>query len=205
MNKIVINHIEKVFVTSDCATIVQELQVEHPAANVVVQAAGMQEKEIGDGSNLVVMFAGELMKKAEELIGMGLHPSQIVSGYKKASIACLNLLENLKVDTNFDVNSEDDLAQAVRTAVCSKFFGHEEFISGLVARACMNVMPENKLEFLVDNVRTVKILGSNVLDSKVVNGMVLYFRSKTNTRSVTNGKVLVMTTNIGLREMDGTQ
>merc|ERR550539_811025 len=85
MNKIVINHIEKVFVTSDCATIVQELQVEHPAANVVVQAAGMQEKEIGDGSNLVVMFAGELLKKAEELLGMGLHPSDIVMGYDKAS------------------------------------------------------------------------------------------------------------------------
>ena len=64
MNKIIINHIEKVFVTSDCATIVQELRVEHPAANVVVQAAGMQEREIGDGSNFVVIFSG---KKKETL------------------------------------------------------------------------------------------------------------------------------------------
>jgi len=205
MNKIVINHIEQVFVTSDCATIVQELVVEHPAANVVVQAAGMQEKEIGDGSNLVVMFAGELMKKAEELIGMGLHPSQIVAGYKKASVACLNLLETLKVDRTFDVRNVEHLAQAAKTSVASKFFGNEDFIAGLVAEACHNVMPENQLEFLVDNVRTCKILGSNVLDSKVVNGMVLYFRSKTNTKAVENGKVLVMTTNIGLREMDGTQ
>merc|ERR1719361_906639 len=205
MNKIVINHIEKVFVTSDCATIVQELVVEHPAANVVVQAAGMQEKEIGDGSNLVVMFSGELMKKAEELIGMGLHPSQIVSGYKKASIACLNLLETLKIDREFNVRNEQDLAQAVKTAVASKCYGQEDFLSDLVSQACLNVMPENELEFLVDNVRTVKILGSNVRDSKVVNGMVLYFRSKTNVRKVENGKVLVMCTNIGLREMDGTQ
>lgn len=205
MNKIVINHIEKVFVTSDCATIVQELVVEHPAASVVVQAAGMQEKEIGDGSNLVVMFAGELMKKAEELIGMGLHPSQIVAGYKKASIACLNLLETLKIDREFNVRNETDLAQAVKTAVASKCYGQEDFLSDLVSQACLNVMPENELEFLVDNVRTVKILGSNVRDSKVVNGMVLYFRSKTNVRKVENGKVLVMCTNIGLREMDGTQ
>jgi len=205
MNKIVINHIEKVFVTSDCATIVQELVVEHPAASVVVQAAGMQEKEIGDGSNLVVMFAGELMKKAEELIGMGLHPSQIVAGYKKASIACLNLLETLKIDREFNVRNEQDLAQAVKTAVASKCYGQEDFLSALVSEACLNVMPENELEFLVDNVRTVKILGSNVRDSKVVNGMVLYFRSKTNVRKVENGKVLVMCTNIGLREMDGTQ
>merc|ERR1719461_1851761 len=92
MNKIVINHIEKVFVTSDAATIVQELVVEHPAANVVVQASGMQEREIGDGSNLVVVFAGELLKKAEELIGMGLHPSDIVRGYDKAIKKALDYL-----------------------------------------------------------------------------------------------------------------
>merc|ERR1719362_955153 len=103
MNKIVINHIEKVFVTSDCATIVQELQVEHPAANVVVQAAGMQEKEIGDGSNLVVMFAGELMKKAEELLGMGLHPSDIVAGYDKAIKKALDFLSALSTKREVDL------------------------------------------------------------------------------------------------------
>merc|ERR1719499_1916184 len=85
MNKIVINHIEQVSVTSDAGTIVEELSVEHPAANVVVQAAGMQQAEIGDGSNLVVVLSGELLKKAEALIGMGIHPSDIVAGYDKAS------------------------------------------------------------------------------------------------------------------------
>merc|ERR1719216_838854 len=103
MNKIVINHIEKVFVTSDCATIVQQLRVEHPAANVVVQAAAMQEREIGDGSNFVVIFAGELLKKAEELIGMGLHPSDIVAGYDKASRKALEYLETLTVESNFNL------------------------------------------------------------------------------------------------------
>merc|ERR1719361_642388 len=95
MNKIVINHIEKVFVTSDCATIVQELRVEHPAANVVVQAAAMQEREIGDGSNFVVIFSGELLKKAEGLIEIGLHPSDIVIGYDKAARKALEYLETL--------------------------------------------------------------------------------------------------------------
>merc|ERR1719163_2629729 len=59
MNKIVINHIEKVYVTSDCATIVEQLAVEHPAANILVHASKMQEKEIGDGSSLVVIFCSE--------------------------------------------------------------------------------------------------------------------------------------------------
>lgn len=205
MNKIVINHIEKVYVTSDCATIVQELQVEHPAANVVVQAAGMQEKEIGDGSNLVVMFAGELLKKAEELLGMGLHPSDIVSGYDKASKKALEYLSTMTVDADFNLKDVNDLAQACRTAIASKCFGHEDFLSLKVAEASLISMPENPLNFLVDNIRTVKILGSNVRSTEVVNGMVLYFRSKTNTKKVEKAKVLVLATNLGLREMDSTQ
>merc|ERR1719361_2590460 len=205
MNKIVINHIEKVYVTSDCATIVQELQVEHPAANVVVQAAGMQEKEIGDGSNLVVMFVGELLKKAEELLGMGLHPSDIVTGYDKASKKALEYLSTLTVEANFDLKDVNDLAQACRTAISSKCFGHEDFLSLKVAEACLISMPENPLNFLVDNIRTVKILGSNVRSTEVVNGMVLHFRTKTNTKRVEKGQVLVLATNLGLREMDSTQ
>merc|ERR1719270_1659035 len=117
MNKIVINHIEKVFVTSDCATIVQELRVEHPAANVVVQAAAMQEREIGDGSNFVVILCGELLKKAEELIGMGLHPSDIVSGYDKAIKKALAYLEELTVPVSYDPMNTEDLAQACRTSI----------------------------------------------------------------------------------------
>jgi len=204
MNKIVINHIEKVFVTSDCATIVQELRVEHPAANVVVQAAGMQEREIGDGSNFVVIFSGELLKKAEELIGMGLHPSDIVSGYDKAIKRCLSYLETLTCEVTFDLSNPDDLAQACRTSISSKCFGTEEFLSKQVAAACQIAMPENPLEFLVDNIRFCKILGSSVNQTHVVNGMVLHYRSKTSTRSVANAKVLVLTTNVGLREMDAT-
>lgn len=205
MNKIVINHIEKVYVTSDCATIVEQLRVEHPAANVIVQAASMQEKEIGDGSNFVVIFSGELLKKAEDMIGQGLHPSDIVSGYDKAIKKCLQYLETLKVDLEFDLNSVEQLARACRTSVASKAFGMEDFISNKVAEACMIAMPENPLEFLVDNVRTVKILGSAVQNTTVVNGMVLQFKSKTNIKKVENCNVLVMTTNVGLREMDVSQ
>merc|ERR1719330_752772 len=205
MNKIVINHIEKVFVTSDAATIVQELVVEHPAANVVVQAAGMQEREIGDGSNLVVVFAGELLKKAEQLIGLGLHPSDIVQGYDKASKKALDLIGGLTIKTDFSLRSVEDLAQACKTAIASKIFGHEDYLSQVVAKACMISMPENPLEFQVDNVRTIQILGSSTNATHVVNGMVLYYRSKTNTKAVENAKVLVLTTNVGLREMDATQ
>jgi len=206
MNKVIINHIEKVYVTSDAASIVSELEVEHPAANVVVQAAGMQQKEIGDGSNLVVVFAGELMKKAEELIGIGLHPSDIVQGYDKAINKCLDYLSAMAVKREqIDYYSADDLAQAVRTAAASKFFGMEDYISKLVGESCSKVMPENPLDFQVDNVRTFQILGSNLYDSHVVNGLLFYGLNRGHVKKVENCKVLVMNTSIGLREMDATQ
>ena len=84
MNKMVINHLDKLFVTNDAATIVNELEVQHPAAKILVLAGKSQQEEIGDGANLTISFAGELLQNAEELIRMGLHPSEIISGYTKA-------------------------------------------------------------------------------------------------------------------------
>lgn len=80
----VINHLDKLFVTNDAATIVNELEVQHPAAKLLVLAGKAQQEEIGDGANLTVSFAGELLQNAEELIRMGLHPSEIIVGYTKA-------------------------------------------------------------------------------------------------------------------------
>lgn len=68
MNKMVINHLEKLFVTSDAATIIKELDVEHPAAKLLVLASEMQEAEVGDGTNFVIIFAGALLEAAEELL-----------------------------------------------------------------------------------------------------------------------------------------
>lgn len=80
----VINHLDKLFVTNDAATIVNELEVQHPAAKILVLAGKAQQEEIGDGANLCISFAGELLQNAEELIRMGLHPSEIIIGYSKA-------------------------------------------------------------------------------------------------------------------------
>lgn len=80
MNKMVVNHLGKLFVTSDAATIVRELNVIHPAAKLVIMASDTQEREVGDGTGLVVAFAGELLEQAENLLRMGLHTSEIVQG-----------------------------------------------------------------------------------------------------------------------------
>lgn len=84
LNKMVINHIEKLFVTSDAATIMNQLEVQHPAAKMMVMASQMQEQEVGDGTNFVVLFIGSLLEEAAELIKMGLKPIEIVEGYELA-------------------------------------------------------------------------------------------------------------------------
>lgn len=108
MNKIVINHLDKVFVTSDAATIIKEVDVHHPAAKMISMAAKMQENEAGDGTNLVISLAGELMANAESLLKMGLHPSEILIGYEKGGYKALEILEGLettKIENLRDIDS----------------------------------------------------------------------------------------------------
>lgn len=94
-NKIVINHLQKMILTSDAATILRELDVVHPAAKLLVMASQQQDAEMGDGTNLVIVLAGELLKKAEELIRLGLKTSDITQGYEKAQNFALKTLEGM--------------------------------------------------------------------------------------------------------------
>merc|ERR1719183_2026017 len=123
MNKMVINHLDKLFVTSDAATIVGELEVAHPAAKMVVMAAKMQEQEIGDGTNFVVSFAGELLKVSEELIRIGLHPTEIVTGFSKAYAKTAELMEGMVAHTLADVRDEKALTGALTSVLAAKQYG----------------------------------------------------------------------------------
>ncbi|KAK3923082.1 T-complex protein 1 subunit theta [Frankliniella fusca] len=171
MNKMVINHIEKLFVTSDAGTIIRELDVEHPAAKLMVLAAQMMEQEVGDGTNFVIILCGALLEGAEELLRMGLTPSEISEGFELALEKALEVLPSLVVDKVEDVRSETQVMKALRTAIMSKQYGQEDFISQLIGKACISVLPEGG-SFNVDNVRVCKILGSGLNNSSVVHGMV---------------------------------
>lgn len=100
---------DKLFVTSDAATIIREVEVNHPAARMIAMAAKMQESEAGDGTNFVISFAGELMQQAESLIKMGLHPSEILIGYEKGAKYALELLEGMSCYTIEKINDREDL------------------------------------------------------------------------------------------------
>lgn len=171
-NKIIINHLQKMILTSDAATILRELDVVHPAAKLLVMASQQQEAEMGDATNLVIVLAGELLKKAEDLLRMGLKTADIVTGYERAQTFALEALEEMAVDKVEDIRSQDELSKAIRTVVASKQNGNEDVLANLVAEAVLSVMPKNPVNFNVDNVRVVKIMGGSLDQSRVVKGMV---------------------------------
>ncbi|KAL6509120.1 T-complex protein 1 subunit theta [Orobanche gracilis] len=175
MNKMVINHLDKLFVTNDAATIVNELEVQHPAAKILVLAGKAQQEEIGDGANLTISFAGELLQHAEELIRMGLHPSEIIVGYTKAIKKTLQILEELVEEGSgsMNVRDRDEVISRMRSPVASKQFGQEDTLCPLIAEACIQVCPTNPANFNVDNVRVAKLLGGGLHNSTVVRGLVL--------------------------------
>lgn len=175
MNKMVINHLDKLFVTNDAATIVNELEVQHPAAKLLVLAGKAQQEEIGDGTNLVISLSGELLQGAEDLIRLGLHPSEIIGGYTKASLKVMELLGEVveQGSDKMDVRNKEQAIQRMISAVGSKQWGQEGVLCSLIADACIQVCPNNPVNFNVDNVRVAKIVGGGLHDCSVVRGMVL--------------------------------
>ena len=169
----VVNHIDKTFVTSDAATILKELEIQHPAAKMLQMACKMQEEECGDATNFTVTFAGELLSHAENLIRMGLHPSQIVLGYEQASkkaIELINQLESFKVE---DIRNLEQVIRALKSTISAKIPQYDDFFANLVAKACINSLPDVPTRFDIDNIRVVHILGSSIDDSTLMSGMVV--------------------------------
>merc|ERR1719163_615667 len=122
MNKLIVNHIGKHFVTSDTSTMVTELDVMHPAAK-------SQEQECGDGTNLVISFGGELLAKAEELLKEGIHATDILKGYEMARDKVLEFIEDSRCWSVTDITNKDQLTVAIKTAISSKHVGMEDFLS----------------------------------------------------------------------------
>ncbi|KAG5546984.1 hypothetical protein RHGRI_012872 [Rhododendron griersonianum] len=193
MNKMVINHLDKLFVTNDAATIVNELEVQHPAAKILVLAGKAQQEEIGDGANLTVSFAGELLQNAEELIRMGLHPSEIIIGYTKAINKTIEILDELveKGSEKMDVRIKEEVIKRMKAAVASKQFGQEDILCSLIADACIQVCPKNPANFNVDNVRVAKLLGGGLHNCTIVRGMVLKTDAVGSIKRVEKAKVAV--------------
>jgi T-complex protein 1 subunit theta len=188
--------------TNDAATILRELDVVHPAAKLLVMASQQQEAEMGDATNMVIVFAGELLKKAEELIRMGLKTSDIVQGYERAGDFALKELEELEVDRVEDIKNSAELAKALRTVIAAKQSGSEDGLSRMVAEAVLAVLPKNPANFNVDNIRVVKIMGGSIEQSRVVKGMVFGREPEGTTKKATKSKVGVFSCPIDISQTE---
>lgn len=202
MRKMIINHLDKIFVTSDAATILKESEVNHPAAKMISMAARMQEQEYGDGTNLVITLAGELLAQAESLIKMGLHPSQIVLGYEQALKKTLELLEKMPVTELSDYKSVTEVSKFLRSCIGSKLSGYEEFFTKIISEACVKSLPPTARNFEVEFVRVAKLLGSNVFDSFVIGGLLIPRGSETSIHKVVNPKIAVYSCPFDPQESD---
>lgn len=203
-NKMIVNHLGRMFVTSDAATIIREMEVVHPAAKLLVFASQQQEAEMGDGTNMVLILAGELLRKAEGLISLGLHPTEIVQGFAMACERALKELESLSIATLSSPPTQESLALALRPTLASKQYGSENILAPLVAQAVHLVLPakDSLRDLSVDNVRVVKILGGSLSQSRVVRGMVLGRVPEGSVTSAKAAKVAVFSCGIDIAQTE---
>jgi T-complex protein 1 subunit theta len=174
MNKLIINHLDKVFLTKDTGVMCKELDINHPAAKLIVNASKMQENEQGDNTNFVLTFAGEALNLAGQLIKAGNHPSDILIGYERAWNKTLELLDEAPKYTVNDLRNHEEVTKIIKAAIGSKTLqSQEQILSTLIAQACINVVPSKAEDINVENVRVAKILGGSLVDSTVIKGLVV--------------------------------
>lgn len=201
-NKIVVNHLQKIFLTSDAGTILRELDIVHPVVKVIVMASQQQEAEMGDASNLVVVLAGELLNQAEELVRIGMSTSEIVQGYElalKYAIAALDKQQTVEVE---DITNKKQLARVLEPVIAAKQNGTEDLLADMVADAVSYVIPKDPKKFSVDNVRVVKIMGSSIESSMVIKGMVFNSEPEGSVKRATNAKVAVFTAPVDISQTE---
>ncbi|QDZ23945.1 subunit theta of T-complex protein 1 [Chloropicon primus] len=193
LNKIIVNHLNKVYITSDAGTILTELEVQHPAAKLLVHAVKAQQQEVGDGANMVMSISGEMLSKAEALLRDGLHPTEVAEGYSKAAKKALELLKDLCIEDTKDLDFSDvgSVAERLKGALKSKQNGYEDYLAPLVAQACVDICPDNRQNFNVDNVRVSKLVGGFVDQSEIIQGIVVRRKCEGTVSCVENAPVAV--------------
>ncbi|KAK2147021.1 hypothetical protein LSH36_573g02006 [Paralvinella palmiformis] len=200
-NKMVINHLDKLFVTNDAATILRELEVQHPAAKMLVMASHQQEQECGDGTNMVLVFAGALLKAAEDLISMGLSVTEIIDGYEQGCKKALDILGDLVIGEVKDMSKKEEVLKPIRASVMSKQYGNEDFLASIITDACLSIY-KGKYAFNVDNVRVSKIVGQGVHNSTVLHGMVFKRHVEGDVSKVTDAKLAIYTCPLDLLQTE---
>ena len=175
MDKMLVDSVGDVVITNDGVTILKEMDVQHPAAKMLVEVAKTQDAEVGDGTTTSVILAGELLKKATDLIDANVHPTIITAGYRLANEKAQEVLKNVSMKVSID---DDDLLKLIaQTAMISKQVNSsKEYFSNMVVDAVKTVVDKDKDgKYTVDlkNIQTVKKAGAKMEESYIVKGLII--------------------------------
>jgi len=172
MDKMLVDSTGNITITNDGVTILREMEIEHPAAKMMVDIAKTQENEAGDGTTTAVMLAGKLLENAEKLLDMKIHPTVIIKGYTLAAKEAEKLLNELAIKVT---HAQDDVLRYIAmTAVTGKGAESEkEKLADIVVRAVKRVYDNNKKELSLEDIKIEKNKGQGVEDSELIEGIVL--------------------------------
>ncbi|MEM2287825.1 MAG: thermosome subunit beta [Sulfolobales archaeon] len=174
MDKMLVDTIGDVTITNDGATILDKMDVQHPTAKMLVQIAKGQDEEVGDGTKTSVIFAGELLKAAEELLLKNVHPTVIVNGYKKALEEASRYANEIAED--IDPQNFELLKKIASTALTSKaVHGVKDHFAEIAVKAVQQVVEERggRKYVDIDNIQIIKKHGGSLADTKLVYGIIL--------------------------------
>ncbi|MFA6974275.1 MAG: thermosome subunit alpha, partial [Parcubacteria group bacterium] len=170
MDKMLVSPTNDIIITNDGVTILEEMQIEHPAAKMMVEIARTQETEVGDGTTTAVMIAGKLLENAEKLLDRKIHPTVITKGYRLAAEKSQEILKEVALRITPD--NEQVLKQIAMTAMTGK--GAEdskEKLSDIIVKAVKQVMINGKID--LNDIKIEKSKGDSINDTELISGIVL--------------------------------
>ncbi len=199
MDKMLVNPVGDMVITNDGATILQEMDIKHPAAKMMVEIARTQEDKAGDGTTSAVVLAGELLSKAKTLVEQNVHPTSITRGYSLASIKALEILEDMAIDA-----SEDVLENIARTALTGKSADLAlDPLVQLCVKTAQSIKDGGRVN-VKENINIIHQRGGSIKDTKFVHGVVIdkARAHKNMPKKVENARIAVLDTGI---EVEKTQ
>jgi archaeal chaperonin len=174
MDKMLIDSLGDITITNDGAAILKEIDVEHPAAKMMVEIAKTQDDMVGDGTTTAVVLASELLKKAEELLDQNIHPTILVAGYRKASQKAIEVVEKNSVP--IDVEDRKMMMKVALTSMASKAVGGaKERFAEIAIEAVKQIAEKRGDKMLadIDNIQLVKKTGKSLLESQLISGIIV--------------------------------
>ncbi len=199
MDKMLVNSLGDVTVTNDGATIMSEMDIAQPAARMLVETAKKQEDIVGDGTTSVVVIAGELLSKAEELLEDGIATSVVVKGYRNATEKAVELLKEIAIDAD----DKETLKKVAVTAMSGKGSDYaKEYLADLVVEAALRIEEDGISE--IDNINIQRVSGDSVEDSFLAKGIVIDKApiSKNMPKDIKDAKIAIMKYPIELKDMN---